>query len=348
MVTKESSLYNLGALYFYSMLPELGLANLGELANRPLETRVNAVNDLLAQHHAIHGETLDELYNREATKLRQGIADFRALNVDTRAARLAREEVASKIQKADRASQGLDMSHRVAARFAEFDGNIQTAFDVDNTITTSGTYLEATIPGSVLAEPMLQERGRQDFPEVFVRTWRHVLAEDKGADILYEGGRSHHVQIRKGVDNLFTHLRNEGIPRKILSANFKPFVDGVLSKTVLGSDPDLQIYTNTVNDISPTDKGAYLQAFAQSDTSRALIYVGDGSSDIPALEARNVVACYFALAGSEFAKALEEEHIPYFSYRDFDEIQLQLVKLQTLATKKQQDSQGYPFASISA
>jgi len=93
---------------------------------------------------------------------------------------------------------------------------------------------------------------------------------------------------------------------------------------------NISVFAVTENSIIPTAKGDLLTHLAQADPSKAVIYIGDGASDLPTIQARNLVASYFALDGSEFAKSLEHEDLPYFSYRNFLDIRLKLQKINNI------------------
>ena len=218
------------------------------------------------------------------------------------------------------------MDEWVLHRVAQFNGDIAIGSDVDKSLTQHADYLQY-IPGSVQAENYMahSDHGRETFPLMFARYWREALTTSM-ADNFYLIGS--HVPLREGVPEFFGLTEQAEIPVSITSANFRPFVDGVMNHLPIVNN----IYTTTaveVDDITATDKSTVVRRLARNLSDRAFFYIGDGESDLPAMdeEARQVVACYFALEGSIFAKQLEAEGLPYYTYRDFRDITATLQRL---------------------
>ena len=232
------------------------------------------------------------------------------------------------------------MDIRVAARLAQYK-SLNVVMDYDNTITNGSkplsnlsgiiqanplAHLETLIPGSVFAEPILKEKGRGKFAEVFANTWQLVIKDKIGYNLVRAAGN--HVPLREGVNNFFAYAKKIGVDLTIVSANFEPFVMGGLDQ--IDEAEETQLIAVNDKSILSTAKGDVLLHLAQKNPSKAFVFVGDGASDLPALKANEFIACYFALEGSEFEKALKKENLPYFTYRDFNDITLKLHQLNTI------------------
>lgn len=243
----------------------------------------------------------------------------------------ARETLEGRYEQAD-ALPHTSQLERVRNRLAQFEGAAALVSDVDLTITTKSVederdYLKRLIPGSVRAEEIMEEQGREVFPVVFVTIWQPYLQDPEGAKLFRTGG--YFVPIRNGVEEFFSNAQATGTELRLISANFAPFIEGVIEK-IPGNEAVTSIEAVTADDITATQKGLIIEDYAKSDPNRPLIYIGDGESDIPAIDKdryTSVVAAYFALEGSEFADALAERNLPYFSYRDFNDINKTLQQL---------------------
>jgi len=218
----------------------------------------------------------------------------------------------------------IDMIEIIRQRISHFDG-IQIATDLDKTLSTHANYLQM-IPGSVQAENYMAhpDHGRNSFPLVFARYWQEamkVLASN-----FYTIGK-HIIPMRSGVEDFFKITEQAGIPVDIMSANFRPLVNGFISR--LQTSNIRNTYAIEVNNILATDKSTLIQKTAIANPTLALFYFGDGDSDLPAMDekARRVVACYFALEGGTFATNLKEAHLPYVTFRSFHDINNVLLKL---------------------
>lgn len=315
--------------------------SLGDLSHQPVDVRTHIINASLIKTLETR-TTLDELrIQKETQRLKAEVDEFETFvqnpsNYPTG----SRETIISFNKEADNNTKGQDIETRVAARIAKFNG-IHIVLDYDNTITDntqplnslSGltqtnplSHLETLIPGSILAEPLLKDQGRGKFAEVFVNTWQVVLKDPKGSHFLRSAGT--HTPFRKGVSDFFAYAQNRDAKLTIVSANFEPFVMGGLDQITEAEGTNVLAVTD--KSIIPTAKGAVLLHLAQKDPSRGLIYVGDGESDKPAIQAKDLIVCYFALEGSGFAKALEEEELPNFTYRDFNDITLKLQQINAI------------------
>lgn len=311
---------------FYSsenMYPPL----LGDLEHRPHESVIAVLNSC-AQRQKEALLTYDALsIDVQAGELLDGIQLYRS-HVAGKHAEDARSAIATKYQEADWQQEDHSMFSHIAKRLAQFD-EYRVVTDVDGTLTQNPSdYLTRLTPGSAIGEPMLQEHGREHFARVFVQVWQPLLSHVPWQ--FRQGGRR--VPLREGVADFFQTQKEQGRTVEIISANFRPFVEGVLDQ--IPKAEGSTIYAVDADSIVATDKGTILTDIALSHPEKAIIYVGDGSSDEAALDARDIVACYFALEGNSFEKRLQEEGLPYFSYRTYSDISLQLAHLTDSVAQK--------------
>lgn len=309
---------------------------LGSFAFNPADVRAYVINRVLAD--MLRGRTaLENLrIGNEAKRLKNELQVFNAhVRNPKNYPNDSRDQLISSFQDSDATTLGLNTNARVSARLSKFAG-IHVVLDYDNTVTdaskqfdTSGIvevdpkdYRITFIPGSVIAESLLAEN-RDNFPEVFASTWQILLKDKAGYDAFRLSGKE--APLREGISNFFRYAKGNDIELTVASANFEPFVMGGLDR--IAEAEGTRVIAVTPDSIISISKGDLLLHLAQKDPTRATIFVGDGASDLPALHAKDVVACYFALERSAFEKQLRDENIPYFPYRDFNDIQLKLKQL---------------------
>lgn len=301
--------------------------SLGDLEHRDFDTTLHVINQM-AQTYLNASLREEPTHIAERTQaLEEQITQFRTYEANP--AHYAPEAgfIAPRFTQNELGiSQDADMETRVAARLLDLDLHIVT--DLDGTITDDPTQYLDKIPGSRIAEPLLAEKGRDSFAEVHTRVWQPILRD---APTLFEKAGKH-APLRKGVDRFFEYATERELKQTVLSANFEPFVHSVITK--IPTAEYVSIYAVTADSITSTDKGTMIRHLAKTYPKRAVIFIGDGSSDIPSLEAEQYVACYFALEDSSFAKALKERNLPHFTYRDFDDIRLQLSRLDKKAQQE--------------
>lgn len=229
------------------------------------------------------------------------------------------------------------MDDWVRRRVQRFNG-FHVATDIDKTVTTTDAYLPY-IPGSVDAENYMAAKPgneRDYFPLMFVRDWHEPIKDF--ADTLHRVGQR--APLRPGVREFF---QTPDLPITITSANFMPFVTGVRSQLpqeniqgayaveiAAGSHRDdlseREAYgLSQQRSIFATEKNLVVREVALTHVDRALIYIGDGGSDLNALDER--VAFYFALRNGSFAKELKAAGAPFYEYDDFHDIQDKLIEL---------------------
>ncbi len=229
-------------------------------------------------------------------------------------------------------SQG-SASTQIKRRIATSSG-IDIVSDLDGTVTYKpfnyqGSYTELLMenfPGSPLGESILEEKGRENFPLAHALAWQHGLT--MSPDLYRQLGRE--IPIRDGVKSFFERMHDNGSKIVILSASFFPFAEEVVARATSADDVEIKAVTH--NDITSTAKREQLLSLAAERPDRGLIFIGDGSSDLPAIEAHHALTGIFALKGGRFAEELETRHIPHLQYRDFNDIHVQLSQLSN--TKK--------------
>ena len=202
----------------------------------------------------------------------------------------------------------------------DLDGTLTRSIDPATTFERTGLtervdpndYLLRFMPGSSIAEPILKIKGRAAFPEVFVKTWQKVL---EGSPRMFRDAASR-VQLRPGVNEFFASAKQDGANVTVLSANFLPFVQGVVNQ--IPDTDDVNVFAVTHDNLVATEKSLVIEDIAKADPSRPVIYLGDGSSDRNAVNP--FVAFYFALEGSEFATDLTDRGVVHFTYRDFNDV----------------------------
>lgn len=194
--------------------------------------------------------------------------------------------------------------------------------DIDGTVTLHpDKYLEELLPGSSIGEAILKQHGRESFPEAFAATWNHGIAHIPNT--YTEAGKQ--VELRPGVNDAITYFTDRGDSFDFLSANFTAFAEGVRHQIPAAADANIGAVTP--DNLSATEKGHVLiqDAIAHPDTT--LVYIGDGGSDLPTIEAAEYVGMYWALKGSTFAHQLEEHGIAHRTYETFDDIKNAMQKI---------------------
>jgi 2-hydroxy-3-keto-5-methylthiopentenyl-1-phosphate phosphatase len=215
----------------------------------------------------------------------------------------------------------------VLRRLEEFRG-LKIGEDVDKTLTAHADYLDL-LPGSIQAENYMahEDHGRRTFPLAFVRYWQEAM-QVLSHNFYVIGSR---VQFRPGVEEFYERTLHSNIPHSLISANFRPFINGVMSH--IPYPHILSSYAIEPDDIRATDKCTIVRQEIMKDPLSAFAYAGDGGSDLPALEepAAQITAFYFALEGEKFHHALREAQLPHYTYRTFHDVTATLARLGVLA-----------------
>lgn len=257
----------------------------------------------------------------------------------------AKEAIKSKLEKGDGMAWSTPLE-RAAARMAQFREEVTYVTDFDNTLSDAkkpipshpehnpqkGDYLKHLVPLSEFAEDALSA-DRSNFTDVFVTYWQRFLRDPHAVAVARSNGQ--HIPMRNGVNTLFAGLTDIDAQKVVLSANFEPFVEGGLDQL----DPEVlnntELWAITENSIVATDKGTVIEHIAKSHPEAFTIFAGDGSSDKPAMDAKEV-GLFFALEGSSFAKELEEKGFVYLPYETGEDIINQLHEVRALAAQLRQ------------
>lgn len=301
----------------------------GDLASRDHTENVFIVNQALKRYRELRGTALTPEEQAEQCRLQRSVDHYRAAVQELYPNTTEQPDpIATRYKQADaETGSHASMEERVAARITAANG-IYMAFDYDNTISDGSKradifdpngdpqadYQRQLIAGSELGEEILTQFGRDEFAHAFVQSWQRPLTDMPGA--FYQAGTL--TPTRAGMDHLFTYLYNESIGAGVISANFEPIIRGGLKQ--LPATENVSVRAITAGNINSTAKDAVIIDEAHKHHDKAFIFVGDGASDLPALAAKDVVACYFALEGSIFAQQLEEQGIPHFTYKTGDDI----------------------------
>lgn len=301
--------------------PTLGTGDFKGLTQEQAVLVINA--GVLKTHEALKLPVNQAMVAQREDILHRGIVALQAYVADeTHYPEGAKAKIMDRFAEADEQTHGLDAFSRVRARLDKFQGKPGIVTDLDGTlteITDQHDHLYRYVPGSSVAEPILEAYGREAFAHVFASTWQPVL--EQAPSIFNSAAQG--VKFRPGVDEFFARAKRNGMETLVLSANFRPFVEGVMAQ--IPAAEDVPIVAVTADDLRATEKAIVLDHLAKQDPERALIYIGDGSSDIGAIT--GTVACYVALEGSKFASELAERGVPFFQYRDFRDVNDALSRL---------------------
>lgn len=311
----------------------------GDLAERDFHTKLAVLNhatgiyyEAILRHQETYGE-LPPVVIKKIEALKSGVDEFRSYvdnpnNYPDQAAQIIKERNINR----DFESVGKSNIERIAARLAAADNKVKFLIDADGTLTKNPDYyLLKTIPGGEIAEPQIQKAGRREMIDMYVQT-KLVLLEDASSAFEEAGQRGKEVEIREGVNEFFAGAHGLDAEYEIVSADFLPFVTGVLKQVPNASHAGITMRTVTDEDVTAIDKESVIRHVAQSSSHQAIIYIGDGSSDLPALQpkAAELVAGYFALKGSIFEKELTEKDLPFLPYENFDDINTSLQQISAI------------------
>lgn len=223
----------------------------------------------------------------------------------------------------DNTTQGQPSSERIRARVASLPNPPEVVLDMDNTITDRAKQgkqgdIDPLLLGSEICDPLIG-KDREYFPQVFAGVWKHLLS--RYPEVFFEGGAQ--AQLRDGMADLIQRLHDNGSGIIVLTTNFGPFVNAVMEK--LPNPERIRIIAVEKDSLVATLKGHVLSILAAQASSkgRPTIFVGDGKSDKPALQAQGV-AGHFALRGAGFHRELEKAGMLYSTYTTGHDIQTQL------------------------
>jgi len=266
-------------------------------------------------------EDLEPGVRESAEKQRERLDRLnRRVNSDKAKEALSKREL--KLIEADSEMKGKTPQERLQARMSKFPNGVVYVFDMDNTITDHSQQVKEMdglvdphLLGSKVLDPHIGEN-REYFPEAYAAGWQQLVKEHPKT--FADGGRM--ATMREGMPDLLDKLSSKENNRvTVLSSNFRPFVDVVMGK-IPGSEK-FRVLSLNEKSVVPTSKGDMLKHIALQNPDKALVYVGDGGSDIPTLEASGVVAGYFALEGSSFKQSLDKRGLVNFGYKKGQDIE---------------------------
>ena len=301
----------------------------GDFKDLSHQTIISIVNDRLrvVREDLLKPERAEEL-NQRHKELMDGIANFaESVQNEGNYPEGAGQSIRDRLALADSNSAGQGNAERIKHRLAQFHHKPNVISDLDGTITLdvdAAQTLVESIPTSADAEPMLAELSRDAFSWVHAVTWQDALRE--APELFREAGQR--AIVRPGVDKFFEYAKRAHIPVTILSANFEPYVRGVLDQ--VPNAAGTPIIANKADYIIATDKASVIEHEAKSHPDRPVIFAGDGKSDKKAIN--KLVAGYLALESSEFAAELKAAGLPYVTYRDFNDVTEKVKELQSYQT----------------
>jgi hypothetical protein len=275
--------------------------------------------------------------------------------------------IRSKNLKGIEASLGSNDIQKAGAVLAPYD-SVHVISDYDNTVSKmvkrnidgyplteflrddNETYVHRLVPGGSIAEPVFDKAIKENpknFHKFFSRVYEKIKlpAMIEEPELHIEGGTL--TPLREGVPDGFETIINNGENRiSIISASAYLSVKGGIQQTGFADQIAIHALSekeryNTFTperDINALEKGAMIKKIIIDDLQKGLknvayVYIGDGGSDIPALEANKQIAFYFALEGSGFAKELEElkkkdPSVIYLTYKTWIDIKNQWTHMQ--------------------
>lgn len=298
-----------------------------------LEDKIRAIHDWIDPKVAASGirefsqtgdySLLSPEIRARSRVLKAGIIGLR-WQVEEVMAQVCLKAVRERQRQGELSAQRNDWEGQIATKIRQFEG-IQVVSDLDNTITDHSKIkkegpVDPTLLGSALADSLIGS-DRRYFPEAFAAIWESLI-RDYG-NVFYEGGQN--APLRDGMGELLRSLAGNQVRVSILSTNFLPFVAGCLDQ--IGVRQSVIINAAKEGDITASAKGDMLKWLALTNPKKALLYFGDGATDLPTLEAKEAVSGYFALEGSTFARELQENNIPHLTYRTGDDIRHALAQV---------------------
>jgi len=233
------------------------------------------------------------------------------------------EEVRQKYRQADRQFASLDvkrlggmqtMIEWVALRMGYFaDGQIGA--DIDRTLSTDETDYLAYILGNPQLENMMKKNSRDAFPWAVARYVREPLLTLQ--DNFWGIGRK--MKMRPGVPEFFQLAEKQAMPITIISAQFRPIVEGFLADKIPAVLKRARINAIDANDISASDKSTVTAQSVLNNPDKAMLLYFDGLTDVGCFQglARGLSACAFILEGSEVENGVRDSGMPFFTFRDF-------------------------------
>ena len=233
------------------------------------------------------------------------------------------EEVREKYRQADRQFASLDgsrlegmpaMIERVALRLSYFSG-CQVGTDVDMTLSTGDNDYLAFILGNPQLENIMKKNSRDAFPWAVARYVREPLLTLQ--ENFWRIGKK--MKMRPGVPEFFQLAQKKAMPITIISAQFRPIVEGFLADKIPEVLKRARINAIDANDISASDKSTVTAQSVLTNPDQAMLLYFDGLTDAGCFQgsAAGLSACAFVLEGSEVVNEVRDSGMPFFTFRDF-------------------------------
>lgn len=200
--------------------------------------------------------------------------------------------------------------------------------DLDGTLTRDDGYYPRTVPGTHISDTAMARVGtRRVMDKVFPAGWGQAV--ERFSDHFIAAGQN--VPMLPGVDSLFRHIHRHGGTIDILTASMDPFVRGTLSQ--LDTHPLIRgVHSIQSDDVSSNYKHNRIKGIALENPDRALVYMGDSSSDNDLADPDMPIAFAFALEGGSFARKLESNNLIHFTFPSDHRVTLQTwIEIETLA-----------------
>ncbi len=186
-------------------------------------------------------------------------------------------------------------------------------FDFDNTITDSSKYrpgvADPLLLGSQWLDYLIGKNRVYQVP-VIAGSWQPLAYTYP--DLFADGGKQ--VPFRDGMKELLETLIKNKINVKIISTNFAPFIESAIKRIEGGEN--VEVFCVRHKDVRSTQKGDMLKMIQLENPNHVLEYVGDGSTDFSALEARGIIPGFHALQGESFDRLTSQQNIPHFTFKN--------------------------------
>ena len=331
-----------------------GLSFSGVIPSDPLRVldhgaRVSEANDWLARHvadpaniaryHAGDTNALSPDLHAEVQRLRELNEEIANANQAPQV-KANLESMRLRIVAADRQNEGADSLTRAAARISQFD-RVHHIFDFDNTISdyrgvSTHEMFRRKFPASDKAELMLNSCApdREIFNTLLAAAWQPALRQFPD---LFEDAAGL-IPIREGVDEYFKYLtESPGAQATILSGSFEPFVRKSMEAIPNAQSVPILAVPIEGPTIASIKKGVVIEGLVAQDPGTAIVYYGDGESDVPSLEAQGQIALFVVLRGSKFHRAVDEAGALHVPFNDFREVRAKMAHIQALAQQHRLD-----------
>lgn len=284
------------------------LKDAGDFKQRDHHTRVLIVD------HAIHVRNRtywgSPNHQKKAALLETNLAAFKLQ------ATSYRPDVRAQLVNIYRQATTPDTSQisQILNRISSQPNGLTIVSDFDGTYTNHPVRYLYELPGNRFALPKFTEIGRERFALIHEASFVMALTQ---IPELYKDAADF-ASFRPGINRFHEYCLQQGIDVTILSANFELFIKEALNRQNIRNT---NVWGIEKDNITAIAKGNALNLMATkaAEQGKALLFIGDSESDLPALEATDVIAGFLALKDAGFAKALHKRGIPYLPFNDFNQ-----------------------------